>query len=104
MTQIWHALLLTDCYTCLESLGASARRWALLCGHVPGIEITSKNPNGGHDNLLHYVAIEATFTLPHYRDWQLVYRLQHRSGVIGLMSSGNAGNTAVQLGVRHYFE
>ena len=58
----------------------------------------------GYDNLLHYVAIEVTFTLPHYRAWHLVYRLQHHSGVIGLMGWDNAGNTAVQLGICYYFE
>jgi hypothetical protein len=45
------------------------------------------------------------FLLPfHPKDWQLVYRLHHRSGVFGLMGADNASNTVVQLGVRHYFK
>jgi hypothetical protein len=53
---------------------------------------------------MHYMAIEATFALPNHKDWQLVYRLHHRSGVFGLMQGDNSGTTAVQIGIRHYFK
>jgi hypothetical protein len=71
---------------------------------IPSIEIDSTEPNGDYKRLLHYIAIEATFALPQHKDWQLVYRLHHRSGVFGLMGADNAGNTAVQIGIRHYFK
>ncbi|MEE8286091.1 MAG: hypothetical protein V3R72_05305 [Gammaproteobacteria bacterium] len=71
---------------------------------VPSIEIDPNDPNGDYNRLLHYIAVEATFALPKYKDWQLVYRLHHRSGVFGLMQAENAGNTAIQIGIRHYFK
>jgi hypothetical protein len=71
---------------------------------IPSIEIHPQKPNGDYKNLLHYIAIEATFALPKRPDWQIVYRLHHRSGVFGLMDADNVGNTAVQIGVRHYFK
>ena len=71
---------------------------------IPSIEIDPADPDGNYKNLLHYIAVEATFALPQHKDWQLVYRLHHRSGVFGLMGAENAGNTAVQIGIRHYFK
>ncbi len=71
---------------------------------IPSIEIDQTDPNGDYKKLLHYMAIEATFALPQHKDWHLVYRLHHRSGVFGLMGAENEGNTAVQIGIRHYFK
>ncbi len=71
---------------------------------VPSIEIDPNDPNGDYSRLLHYIAVEATFALPKYKDWHLVYRLHHRSGVFGLMQAENSGNTAIQIGIRHYFK
>ncbi len=75
-----------------------------LATDIPSIEIHPDEPNGDYRNLLHYIAIEATFALPKHKDWQLVYRLHHRSGVFGIMEADNVGNTAVQIGIRHYFK
>lgn len=72
--------------------------------NIPSIEIDSTDPDGDYHNLLHYIAVEATFALPSHKDWQLVYRLHHRSGVFGLMGAENEGNTAVEFGLRHYFD
>jgi hypothetical protein len=71
---------------------------------IPSIERHPQKPNGDYKNLLHYIAVEATFALPKRPDWQVVYRLHHRSGIFGFMGSENVGNTAVQIGVRHYFK
>ena len=71
---------------------------------IPSIEIHPTKPDGDYNRLLHYIAVEATFALPKRPDWQLVYRLHHRSGVFGLMGADNVGNTAVQIGLRHYFK
>jgi len=71
---------------------------------IPSIEIRPDNPDGNYRRLQHYIAVEATFALPKYKDWQLVYRLHHRSGVFGLFQSDNGGNTAVQIGLRRYFK
>lgn len=70
---------------------------------IPSIEIEPDEPNGDYSKLLFYIAIEATVTLPKYKNWQLVYRLHHRSGIFGTFQADNSGNTAVQLGLRHYF-
>ena len=71
---------------------------------IPSIEIHPQKPDGDYKNLLHYIAVEATFALPKRPDWQVVYRLHHRSGVFGLLGGDNVGNTAVEIGVRHYFK
>lgn len=52
------------------------------------------------ENLLMF---EATFALPSHPDWQVLYRVHHRSGVFGMYDSSNSGSTAVGVGVRHYF-
>ena len=71
---------------------------------IPSIEIHPQKPDGDYNRLLHYIAVEATIALPKHPDWQLVYRLHHRSGVFGLFGADNVGNTAVEVGVRHYFK
>jgi hypothetical protein len=71
---------------------------------IPSIEIHPNKPNGDYSRFMHYIAVEATFALPKRPDWQLVYRLHHRSGVFGIMGADNVGNTAVQIGLRHYFK
>jgi len=51
-----------------------------------------------------YLMFEATLSLPKRPDWQLIYRIHHRSGVFGMYDSSNSGSTAVGVGIRHYFE
>ncbi len=50
-----------------------------------------------------YLSFEATLSLPKRPDWQLLYRIHHRSGVFGMYDSSNSGSTAVGVGIRHYF-
>lgn len=50
-----------------------------------------------------YLMFEASFARPKQPEWQLVYRLHHRSGVFGLYGPGVNGSTAVGLGVRYQF-
>jgi len=71
---------------------------------IPSIEINPNTVNGDYHNIMNYLAAEATFALPDHPDWQLVYRLHHRSGIFGLLGADNVGNTAVQVGLRHYFK
>lgn len=71
---------------------------------IPSLEKQSTEANPDYENLMHYMAVEATFALPKHKDWQLVYRLHHRSGVFGLMQGDNSGTTAVEIGIRHYFK
>jgi hypothetical protein len=71
---------------------------------IPSLEKQSDESNPDYENLMHYMAVEATFALPNHKDWQLVYRLHHRSGAFGLMQGENSGTTAVEIGIRHYFK
>ena len=71
---------------------------------IPDFEKDPKDVNGHYNNLMHFIAVEATFALLQHKDWQLVYRLHHRSGVFGLLGADNVGNTAVEIGLRHYFK
>jgi hypothetical protein len=71
---------------------------------IPSLEKKSTAANPDYENLMHYMAVEATFARPDHKDWQLVYRLHHRSGAFGLMQGDNSGTTAVEIGIRHYFK
>lgn len=52
---------------------------------------------------LNLLIFEVTAALPSHPDWQIVYRIHHRSGVFGLFSPGITGSTAIQIGIRHQF-
>jgi hypothetical protein len=67
---------------------------------VPQIEM--KNSDEAQ-RLLNYLMMEATFALPDHPQWELVWRIHHRSGVFGLYNSGNNGSTAIGLGIRYHF-
>lgn len=58
---------------------------------------------GGTSNLMHYLAPEITFSLPQRKDWELVFRLHHRSAIFGLMGCDNCGSNIVAVGVRKRF-
>jgi len=57
----------------------------------------------GTKNLLHYLAPEITFSLPSRRDWEMVFRLHHRSGIYGLLGCSSCGTNVVTLGIRKHF-
>ena len=57
----------------------------------------------GTRRLLHYLAPEITFSHPKHRDWELVFRLHHRSGIYGLLGCGSCGTNFVTVGVRKHF-
>ena len=71
---------------------------------VPATEIDLNRPNRDYKKLVNYLAAEVTFSLPKRKDWELVYRLHHRSGVFGLFGADNSGSTAMGVGIRHYFK
>lgn len=68
--------------------------------NIPQVEAENSEET---QNLLNYLMLEATFALPKYPRWELVYRIHHRSGVFGLYNAGNNGSTAVGLGIRYRF-
>lgn len=57
----------------------------------------------GTRRLLHYLAPEITFSLPKYQDWELVFRLHHRSGIYGLLGCSSCGTNFVTVGLRKHF-
>ncbi len=57
----------------------------------------------GTRRLLHYLSPEITFSHPKYRDWELVFRLHHRSSIYGLMGCSSCGSNIVTVGVRKHF-
>ncbi len=57
----------------------------------------------GTQHLLHYLAPEITFSLPEHRDWELVFRLHHRSGIYGILGCSSCGTNFVTVGVRKHF-
>lgn len=75
--------------------------WA---SHNPQQEIRTEEKAGDARKFLNYVMVEATFALPKHPEWELLYRLHHRSGVFGLYCPGIVGSTAVGFGLRYWME
>ncbi len=68
-----------------------------------GISALERRRSYGHPSLiLHNFSPEITFALPDYPETQLVFRIQHRSGLYGLINNGS-GTTFLALGLRHFF-
>jgi len=68
-----------------------------------GISALERRRSYGHPSLiLHDFSPEITFALPDYPKTHLVFRIQHRSGLYGLINNGS-GTTFLALGLRHLF-
>ncbi len=88
--------------TILTTFGfAEGVSWA---SHNPQQEIDSENSPGDASKFLNYLMAELTFSLPDHPEWQVMYRLHHRSGVFGLYCPGTVGSTAAGIGVRYWAE
>lgn len=74
-----------------------------ITGH-PARETRDTERASNDRRFLNFLVVELTAASPEYPDWQLVYRIHHRSGVFGLYSPGIVGSTAVGLGIRHRFQ
>lgn len=61
-----------------------------------------KDPNGSA-RFLGYLAPELTFSLPQYPNWELIYRLHHRSGLYGVLADNIEGANANVVGIRYRF-
>jgi len=53
--------------------------------------------------LLNYLTFEFAFTHAQYREWSLVTRIHHRSGIFGLFNGTSGGSNYLALGLRHHF-
>jgi hypothetical protein len=68
-----------------------------------GISALERRRSYGHPSLiLHNFSPEITFALPDYPETHLVFRIQHRSGLYGLINNGS-GTTFLAVGLRHFF-
>ena len=52
---------------------------------------------------LNYLVFEVAFTHVQYREWTLVTRIHHRSGVFRLFSGTRGGSNFLALGLRYHF-
>ncbi len=68
---------------------------------IPVIE-EEQHPNDS-SRLLNYIVFEVAFTLPRYRNWTLVTRIHHRSGVFGIFDGANGGSNFFAAGLRYHF-
>jgi hypothetical protein len=59
--------------------------------------------NGRSSRVLHSFSPEITFADPDNKDVELVVRLQHRSGIFGLVDGVSSGSTFVTTGIRFRF-
>jgi len=69
---------------------------------LPGVEET-RPTSFNKSNLLNFLLIESTFSLPKSPEWSLVLRLNHRSGVFGLFNGVRDGSNNFALGIRRSF-
>ena len=61
------------------------------------------DPDEGPQRWLNYLSFEYGVALPRYPQWQLFYRLHHRSGAFGLFASNDVGSNVMALGLRYQF-
>lgn len=74
-----------------------------LLSRLPYREIRNANKAKNDRKFLNLLLFEVTAALPSHPNYQLVYRIHHRSGVFGLYSPGIVGSTAVEVGFRVRF-
>ncbi|NKB47568.1 MAG: hypothetical protein GKR77_07255 [Legionellales bacterium] len=70
---------------------------------IPSRELRDTTKAANARRFLNFLMFEATFSLPQYPQWQLIYRIHHRSGVFGLYTPGIVGSTAMGVAVRYWF-
>lgn len=71
---------------------------------IPARELRDDHAKINGKRFENYLMFEVTFSLPKHPEWQLVYRIHHRSGAFGLYNSTNSGSTAFGVGVRYLFK
>ena len=73
-----------------------------LVSEVPAIEEES-HPDTGSRRLLNYLLIEATFAPPSAKNWAFVFRIHHRSGIMGLFGGVDGGSNVLTGGLKFLF-
>lgn len=68
-----------------------------------GIERNRQNSQDGDARVLFYLGPEIAFSLPGVPQWELVYRLHHRSGGNRTLGNLKGGHNANTFGIRYRF-
>lgn len=69
---------------------------------VPPLELSSPT-NKGATHLLNYIVFEATFAPPWAKNWSLVTRVHHRSGIYGIFNDVEGGSNIVAVGIKFLY-
>jgi hypothetical protein len=70
---------------------------------IPDRELRTASHAENAKKLLNYLMFEAAFALPKYPNFQIAYRIHHRSACFGVYRSSNSGSTAIGIGLRYLF-
>lgn len=68
-----------------------------------GVERMRETNSGGNARLLFYFGFDLYMLLLEHPDWELVYRLHHRSGGSQTLGNFYDGHNANTIGIRHRF-
>ncbi|MFC1747194.1 hypothetical protein ACFL2V_00150 [Pseudomonadota bacterium] len=66
---------------------------------IPPLELASTT-NIGASRLLNYILVEMTVAPPHVKNWSIVARVHHRSGVYGLFNDVEGGSNVIAMGIK----
>lgn len=67
------------------------------------IDAADADEDEGPQRWLNFISLELTAALPAHPQWQVFYRLHHRSGAFGLFAANDVGSNVMGLGVRYMF-
>ena len=70
---------------------------------VPPLEAAS-HTNTGAARLLNYIMVEMTAAPPQAKDWAMVVRVHHRSGVDGLFNDVKGGSNVIAIGLKFRYD
>ena len=70
---------------------------------VPPLEAAS-HTNTGAARLLNYILFEMTAAPPQAKDWAMVVRVHHRSGIDGLFNDVKGGSNVIAIGLKFRYD
>lgn len=71
---------------------------------VPYIESHDKTNSEETSKFLNFLSYEITIGKPKCRDWSLVYKLHHRSGIFGMINNVSGGSNVTAVGIRYTYQ
>lgn len=105
-TEFWGALFFRyhgfpwDGYVRTTVAVSTGLNWA---NELTDIERDRNQNDGEGSHWLHFLAPEVTFALPDHPDFELLFRLHHRSGIFGVINGANGGTQYGTVGLRVRF-